>query len=261
MADLAHLLNLPANFYEQSICKLLEKDSGETGISHFERCSMIACTARSGSSLLQVCLEHYGLDAQEWLNPKGAIKVAVDAGEASTLTQYGDYLARTAKNGRFDVKGTLSTLAFLFQIREVPERNDRWRFVFLKRRNVVQQAISGRIAVRTGQWTKTMPKQAEVTDADYSFDEIAKGVTSVIQQNANLEKAFAVLGIEPFRVHYEDFVQDITKNTWEVAKYVGVDVPAEPIEIKPRLEQQFSDINARWEVRFREEMDATLRAR
>ena len=261
MADLVQLLNLPQNFLDRSICKDLKRDSGATGIANLERCSMIACTARSGSSLMQVSLEHYGIDPQEWLNPEAAIKTAVRQGQASTLTEYGDHLARNAKNGRFDLKGPLPALLFLYEIHEIPERNDAWRFIFLRRRNVVQQAISSRIAIRTGQWDSDMPRREEISDADYSFEELAKHVTAFIQQNANLEKAFAILGIEPMHVYYEDFLEDISRNTWELAKYVGLDVPAEPIEITPRIERQATDLNARWEERFRDDLAAALRER
>lgn len=222
---------------------------------------MIACTARSGSSLVQVCLEHYGIDPQEWLNPESAIKSAVQSGEASTLTQYGDYLARNTTSGRLDLKGPLPALLFLHEIHEIPERNDAWRFIFLRRRNVIQQAISSRIAIQTGQWDSDMPKQGEISDDDYSFEELSKHVTAFIQQNANLEKAFAFMGIEPLRIYYEDFIEDVPRHTWELAKFVGLDVPAEPIEIKPRIARQFTDLNARWESRFREEMAMALRER
>lgn len=260
MADLAQLLSIP-NIYDKTICKYLEKDSGPTGLSRLQHGSMIACTSRSGSTLLQVCLEHYDIDPQEWFNPEVVIRPVAQQGDVSTLTQYGDHLARTAKNGRFDLKGTITALLFLYQVHEVPERNEAWRFVFLKRRNVVQQAISGRIAVRTGQWTDSWPKRHEITDDDYSFEEISTAVLGIIQQNANLEKAFALLGIEPLRIHYEDFLQDITRNTWDVARYLGLDVPAEPIEIKPRIKRQFTGVNARWETRFREEMATAIRQR
>lgn len=259
MVDLVQLLRLHPKIYERSICLDLQKDSGPTGLAGLQHCSMIACTARSGSSLVQVSLEHYGIDPQEWLNPGGAIKRAVHQGEASTLTQYGDYLARTARNGRFDLKGPLEALLFLIEVHEVPERNDAWRFIFLRRRNVLQQAISSRIAALTGQWDSGMPKRREVSDADYSFEEIARGATAFIQENANLEKTFAIIGIEPRRIYYEDFLEDISRNTWELARYVGLDVPPDPIEIKPRIERQFTDLNARWESRFREDMALALR--
>lgn len=247
--------------YDQTICKYLERDSGPTGLATLNQCSMIACTARSGSTLLQVSLEHYGIDPQEWLNTEAAIKQAVDQGKAATLAQYGDYLASTSTNGRFDVKGAMPALLFLHQVGEIPERNDVWRFIFLKRRNVIQQAISSRIANRTGQWTMDMPKQQAIGDDDYSFEDLLNSVRSITQQNANFEKAFLLLGIEPLRIDYEDFLQDIARHTWEAAKFVGIDVPEQPIEIKPRVERQFTDLNARWEARFRADLDAALRAR
>jgi trehalose 2-sulfotransferase len=260
VVDLAELLNIP-RIYERSLCRYLEKDSGVTGLSRVQHGSVIACTSRSGSTLLQACLEQYGIDPQEWLNPEYMIKPVVQQGNVSTLTEYGDHLAQTVTNGRFDLKGTIAALLFLFQLHELPERTDVWRFVFLRRRNVVRQAISARIAVRTGQWTDAWPQQRQVTDEDYSFDEISGAVLGIVQQNANLEKAFAVLGIDPFRIYYEDFVQDITGNTWEIARYLGLDVPPEPIEFEPRIGRQSTGTNGRWEARFVEEMDTALRKR
>jgi LPS sulfotransferase NodH len=261
MVHLAQLLNLPPRIYEQSICKHLKRDSGPTGLASLERCSLVACTARSGSSLLRDCLKHYGTDHREWLNTNGTIKRAVDAGEASSLTEYGDYMARSATNGRFDMKGTFPALLFLYETHELPEHKDAWRFIHLRRSNVVRQAISSLIAAKTGQWTDRMPARREISDADYSFDKIAKSVLSIIQQHANIEKAFAVLEIEPARITYEDFIQDISGNTWTLARHIGLDVPAEPIEIKSTIKRQSTELNARWEARFREELDTTLRER
>ncbi len=270
MADLADLLNIP-RIYEKSICKYLEKDSGPTGLSSIRQGSMIACTSRSGSTLLQACLEHYGIDPQEWFNPEYTIKPAVSQGGISTLTQYGEHLARTVRNDRFDLKGTIAALLFLYQVHELPERTDVWRFVFLRRRNLVRQAISARIAARTGQWTSdggsaafgldAWPQHHEITDDDYSFEEISRAVLGIVQQNSNLEKAFVLLDIEPYRIYYEDFVEDLTGNTWDIARYLGLDPPAEPIEIKPRIKRQATSINARWETRFLEEMETALRER
>ncbi len=258
---LTQLLNQPPKIYEQSICKHLKRDAGPTGLASLEICSLVACTARSGSSLLRDCLEKYGVEHREWLNTNGTIKRAVDAGEASTLTEYGDYLARSAKNGRFDMKGTFPAFLFLYEVHELPERKDAWRVIHLKRTNVVRQAISSQIAVKTGQWTNRMPVKRAVTDADYSFDKIAKGVSAIIQQNANMEKAMALLGIEPLRISYEDFIKDIPKNTWTLAKHIGLEVPAEPIAIKPTMKRQSTELNARWETRFREDLETTLRER
>jgi len=261
MADLAQFLKLQPNIYEQTICKYLAKDHGRTALSKLARGSVIACTARSGSSLVQVCLEHYGAQSQEWLNTEGEIRRAFDAGKAKTLREYADYLAAEAKGDRLDIKGPLPVLLFLYQMHEVPERKARWRFVFLRRKNLVEQAISSRIAAKTGRWTSGMPAHEEVTDDDYSFDEIMKGVQGFANVNEQWERAFALLDIEPLRLYYEDFCKDMATHTWRIAKFIGLETPDKPLPIQPRIERQATDLNSRWETRFRDELGNLIRSR
>jgi LPS sulfotransferase NodH len=260
MTDLAQLLKLSPKTYQNTICKYLIRDSGPSDLAKLERGSMIACTARSGSTLLNVSLEHYGIEAHEHLNPEGAIKRTVERGSARTLREYANLLAAKAKGGRFDVKGPISSFLFLYEMREIPERLDRWKFVFLRRKNIVRQAISQRIAARTGQWTSLMEARGTVVEDDYSFEEILRATARISQQNERWERVFALFGIEPFRVCYEDFCNSIESTTWQIATFLDLDnMPASPRPISPRIERQTSELNEIWERRFRKELDSVLK--
>jgi LPS sulfotransferase NodH len=249
---------------QQTVFKYLRHEEGSHSLRDVGRKALIACTSRTGSSLLQVSLERYGLNAQEYFNPEGPPRRAAESGEAHSLSEYADYLARTAvSNGWFIAKGALNSIFYLYFLNEVPEHTTDWKFIFLRRRNVVRQAISMEIAKVTNQWTANMRAQAPIAAADYSFDAIAKNIESVFQQNDRWERAFGLLNIEPHRVFYEDLCEDLTRETESVAQYLGIDISvfSQAKEYVPWLQPQSTEINLEWERRFRRDLSNQVKVR
>ena len=254
MSDLFQYLSIHPKFGYGPIFRYLKYDRGPHGLRGVRGKALIACTSRTGSSLLQVCLERYGLNVQEYLNPEGSPKEAFESGKAASLTEFANLLALTAvKNDWFVAKGAFESLLFLYYLGEIPEFTSEWKFIFLRRRNVVRQAISLEIATTTEQWTAMMPARRQMTVDDYSFDSINKRLESIFRTNDRWERAFGYLGVEPYRLYYEDFVGNTAAETEAIAKFFGIDVQRFPgaAEHIPWLMPQTSDINLEWERRFR----------
>ena len=225
--------------------------------------SAILCTARSGSSLLSVALQAYGFEFHEYLNSSGLLKQIVVSNDVKVTSELAPHFARKATvNGRISIKTPSNGLQYLFAMGEFPKNLDQWRFVYLRRENLVRQAISGFIAQRTGQWTKKMEKRGEVTDSDYSFDEIMKLVGVYAQGNRTLERFIGLLGIPTYNVVYEEFLTDQKRILAEIATFLGADVGDYPdaVDHEPWLERQSTQLNEAWESRFRAELLDQLRA-
>jgi LPS sulfotransferase NodH len=73
--------------------------------------------------------------------------------------------------------------------------------------------------------------------------------------NGILEETFALFGIEPMRITYEELAVDPPGVAAAAAAYLGL--KESPISdrrfVKPPMERQASELNARWEARFLEE--------
>lgn len=219
--------------------------------------SAILCTARSGSSLLSVALEAYGFKFKEYLNSRGLLKKVVTEASVtrcSDLTRaFQDYVVA---DGRMSIKTPVNGLPYLFMMGEFPKNLTQWRFVYLRRENLVRQAISGFVAQRTGQWTKVMAATGSVQEDDYSFDELMKLVNAASQGNRMLERLIGILGLNSYNIVYEDFLKDQKRILAEISAFLGVDPASYPEADKHEvwLERQSTDLNARWEARFRDDL-------
>lgn len=78
------------------------------------------------------------------------------------------------------------------------------RFVFLKRGDLLAQAISWVRAEQTGQYRHSQPARAEPS---FDTDKIAASLTSIATEYARWELFFARNGIGPVRLFYEDVVR------------------------------------------------------
>jgi LPS sulfotransferase NodH len=88
---------------------------------------------------------------------------------------------------------------------------------------------------------------------DYSGNEIAGTIENISMANAWWENFFAVFGIDPLRITYEQISSDPPGVTRRVAEYCGL-TPCDPITMRPfeqePLRPQSTAVNAQWEQRF-----------
>lgn len=239
----------------------LSFDGAGPGFSPDLMKSAILCTARSGSSLLSVALEAYGFHFKEYLNARGLLKDAVSGNGVTRTSELAQPFERfAARDGRMSIKTPVNGLPHLFMMGEFPKNLGQWRFIYLRRENLVRQAISGFIARSTGQWTKVMAATREVTDDDYSFNEILKLVNAMAQGNRMLERFVGLLGLPTYNIVYEDFISDQKRILAEAAQFLGIDIADYPeaADHEPWLERQSTDLNNRWESRFRKELLSRL---
>lgn len=222
--------------------------------------SLILCTARSGSSLLSVALQAYGFDFQEYLNPQGALKKTIKDHNPTNSLELGLALkAAATKNGRMSIKAPPSTLPVMFMIGQFPAEFKRWKFVYLRRQNIVRQAISSVIASRTGQWTHVMKATGSVAENDYSFSAIMNAVNAIGNTNRLIERFIGIFDIDVINVIYEEFLKNREAQLEAIARHLGVDPAAYPDakSHEPWIQQQATELNALWEERFRREIVET----
>jgi trehalose 2-sulfotransferase len=229
--------------------------------------SIFVCgVQRSGSWFLAHLLHSTGVVGlpNEWFHPGDVAKFMNEWGVSS----YREYLARvfeagTSPNGVFASKLMWNYFEeFQFEIRRLTgnyEANDaaliesvfpRPRFVWIRREDVVAQAVSWSKASQTGQYG---PGQARRAEPVYKFDEIDALAALVRFHDGAWRRWFAAHGIEPFHVCYESLCADPVGVTLEILAFAELEaLPG--VTIAPLQGRQADEINGEWIARYSEEL-------
>lgn len=257
LKEIADLASVGEPAIAREMPKPLVLDAPGVGFSDGIMKSAILCTARSGSSLLSVAMEAYGFQFKEYLNAGAMLNdVVVNSGVTRTSDLAQPFEQVAIRDGRMSIKMPAIGLVYLFLMGEFPKNLDQWRFVYLRRENLVRQAISGAIARRTGQWTHAMTAKAQISDDDYSFEEILRLVNAASHGNRSIERFIGLMGLSAYNIVYEEFLLDQKRILAEIAAFLGCDPSDYPDADRhePWIERQSTDLNKRWEDRFREEL-------
>lgn len=124
------------------------------------------------------------------------------------------------------------------------------RFVHLRRRDVVAQAVSWAKALQTHYWHPGEAVQPGGQDPHYDDELIGRLVAAIDKFEAYWNQWFAAHGIVPHQVVYEDLAADPLGTAHGLLDYLGLQVPAgRRLVIEHR--RQADDVNADWAARFR----------
>lgn len=213
---------------------------------------VIACTSRTGSTLLCHALSRYGVAADEYLLlPR--VKAERDRSGAKDYGELFAALVKTyAASGVFCVKGPFASMLPIYLSGEFPQHLPDWSFVYLWRRNFVRQAISLVIAQKTESWKSVNKRKRDLTENDYDRAAIAAAIDNILTGNAWWEKFFSVYGLEPLRIEYEEFLSGEEGTLDTVAKYCGLTAVAGHVALRKPVPQT-TMFNRLWEERFRAE--------
>jgi LPS sulfotransferase NodH len=138
------------------------------------------------------------------------------------------------------------------------------RYIFLTRKDKVRQAVSYYRAITTGVWWSF---RVNTTDNGYSstpaaisqsdFEQIDFWVRELANFESRWRRHFESVGVQPFEVAYEDFVESYESTVREVLDYLGLPASAGLTIAPPRLQKQADAISEQWVRRYLE-LKATL---
>lgn len=222
---------------------------------------LIAMTPRSGSSYLcdmMTKTRRFGAPG-EFINPGFIPNIlkSIPAGNGD------DYL-RWLMIRRKTANGLSGLKASWFQMQKfLPEVQDRdylkgFRFIYLRRRDVVMQAISLYKATETDVFHTNVEHDQKRLQAlaklDYDFKAIEKWRQHILKQEQGWEQFFYENRIFPLHVFYEDIEQDVLQLMRRIATFVGVipenvKMPEEASVFRKVRDQR----NIEWAQRFARE--------
>jgi LPS sulfotransferase NodH len=211
----------------------------------------ICSTPRSGSTFLALMLRNSGLFGcpLEYFNddflPTWRKRAAAEGFDS--LIRFIES-RRTSANGRFAVK--IHRTQLRTALAEIgPELlSDRWRFILLRRRDVLKQALSWTAAAQSGKWMIQLRAKGE---AAYERSEIAWRIGQAVRHTASWHQIFAERGLPFLELVYEDIAQDPRGALQAVADFLATPLPPD-LDVAGLIETpvQRSARTSVWETRY-----------
>ncbi|MEA3642698.1 MAG: Stf0 family sulfotransferase [Lamprobacter sp.] len=240
------------------------KDSISQAMFDFERTEqtpklicIIASTPRCGSTFLGQVLQSQGYAVpHEYLNtvhiPYLAHRWGLIRDKKVELNEYlrACFRWRTNPQGIFSLKAHWSQFQpFLEKGIIVPWLKNS-RFIYIRRKDLLGQAISYEIASQTGKWG-SMERQSR--EPVYDGQSIERRLKNLAQQNMAWSVFFAKNNIKWVEVNYESFIEETEKSLACIKKEITPEFELEKCEEKKgssEMKIQRNAVNDKWRELF-----------
>jgi trehalose 2-sulfotransferase len=237
---------------------------------HPRRCYLICGIPRSGSNLLSDGLRDTGRAGRpnQFFLPLLESQFRA-AHYFDAETNFADYVRgiveKTATSNEvfgFKLMGWYLN-DFLARLRETSafggtERSDlemlrnafpRLRFIQITRREKLRQAISKARAVQTGLW-KVQEGKTEGAEPQFDQPLITRCLKEAKEEESIWSAFFARIGLQPFRVEYEELCQNYEVTIRAVLDFLEIVLPRRIRINQPVTIRQSDALSAQWEQRY-----------
>ncbi len=211
---------------------------------------IILSTPRSGSTLLahwlhtaNLCVAHEYFQTDQYL-PIFAVRWGCLSAGKLDRQAYINSLCRnrTCPSGWLGIKLHGAHLRMFADFESLLPKVEH-RYVYLRRRELIEQAVSHEIASQTGRWSSHFESRAE---PEYDFRAITRRARQLHEQNLTIEAFLRVRELAALNLDYEDLVSDPVTALQDI-------LPANariPADAKPATERLARPINSAWAERF-----------
>ncbi len=217
---------------------------------------IIASTPRCGSTLLGHLLWKSGVAGapHEYFHPSHA-KDYYSRWEYQSHKEYVDFLKhwRTSSNGFFGVKLHYYQIKeFGLDIIDIKELLDDPKYIFLRRKTKIRQAISLVKAIQTNQFS-LQPGEV-LADAQYDFNSIKDQLIRLINEENKWDDYFSKNNISPLIVWYEELATDYVNILDRIYEHLGIN-KLEAVMPEPSLRKMSNASTEEWVERFNSDME------
>jgi len=192
----------------------------------------------------------------EYLNPANLHEWGRLLGTRNVLDTIGGLeKIRTSENGVFSIKIHYSQLVSVGGYQNFCNLFPLAKIIFLKRRNLVHQAVSYARALQTGVWISG--QRPVSTEANYDYRLIDRCLRELIRDNARWHYALESYGYRYLELYFEDVKSDITKALADIAHFLNVNLRHSEVGPYQRTSAQGDELNHQWAIRYVEESKAS----
>jgi len=243
------------------------------------QCFFISTTPRTGSSLLAEALEFTRIAGtpREYFEPEyendwsARLGVSGDTDyiekfSAAGMTSNGVFGAKVHWHQFVHLQAKLRSIQGngLSDLELLRRTFADLKYVFLTRRDKVEQAVSYYKAQRTDIWHVVTPggnptQGTAVKAVAFDLEQIDHWVTRFAEDEASWCRYFETMGIEPFEVVYEDFLATYESTVMAILRYLNIPIPAELRVVPPRLFKLADEVSEEWVRRYKERRRPTRR--
>lgn len=125
------------------------------------------------------------------------------------------------------------------------------KYIWLRRRNRVEQAVSWAIASQTGVWAKKKGEKPQARGVPrFDFKVIDEWCKRIAEHDAAWANYFRENEIEPLTLFYEDVVANNRAAVERVLEFLRVPLPAGMEIVSSGLEKQANKLSARWTAAY-----------
>ena len=177
----------------------------------------------------------------------------------------------TTSNGVFGAVAMWSYFGQVLQmLREIPEYKalkgadllaailHEPKYIWLRRRNRVEQAVSWAIACQTEIWAKKTGENPPARAVPkFDFKVIDEWCRRIAQHDAAWANYFGENQIEPLTLFYEDLVANNRRAVECVLEFLRVRLSAAIEIVSPELEKQANEVSAQWTAAYLKAKDGT----
>jgi LPS sulfotransferase NodH len=208
-------------------------------------------TNRCGSSYLGEILSSTGIfnPVEEPFNFDEVQPICTAYGIKSVGEYFCFIAQRSARNGIYILKAAIDHLRLLVEANVLDQIIDRTDFIFLQRRDKLDQAISRAIVEQNRQWAWHMAPTIPNEELTYSSEQISAGIDYVLACNQAFDHFFSLNGITSINLEYERLVSEPQQELDRIARRLQIPkltLAADKVGIR----RQAGSVNQSWRERF-----------
>ena len=211
-------------------------------------CYLIASAPRSGSHLLSTLLGATGLAGkpEEHFNPWHMGLAGEFPMDLIFRPEHVQKLIETTTtpNGVFGTKAQFTQISNFVGMQRLESLFPTpLKYIYIQRKDDLRQAISLTRAVQTNRY---LWDQAEEKEPRFDRELIFQCMREIKIQEKGWEMHFYQNQIKPFRVVYEDFVQNTGAVIRSALEYLGIDIPAGFVVPEPPIKKLADETSEEW---------------
>ena len=228
---------------------------------------IIASVQRSGTHLLCSILRSTGIagSPEEYFLSKPGETWEERWGKPSRSAYVQQVLhQKTAANGVFGTVVMWSYLERMLQLlQEIPEYENlngaqllaavfnKPKYIWMRRRNYVEQAVSWAIACQTGVWTQKAEEKSQPRAApEFDFKVIDEWCKRIAAHDDGWANYFRENQIEPLVLFYEDVVASHRTTAERVLEFLELPFPPGMEMPPPAIQKQATRTSEEWAARY-----------